>query len=273
MDRTSYGGRLIEAKMCEVRMDYAYLKPKPEPEELPVQNSSPPPGSRYVLMPYANTYARGVETLQKELQARPTPHPTFTLQDGNQIYRPLTFKETIRAGVENYETTHNDDGSKRSLEKRLSLITKSWNDTCTGIVYKAGTTKFKILPHSSDLITIAPDFNEGFIPCDFDSLPGVLFDSSKGKYNTWLSKANVLKHPAWNAAVEEDALLLAAYAEIIFAQLERKYNRTEGMAFWARQNTDTDELRMLFVNDLSNDSYASGSGLDNGGSFLRVAHR
>ncbi len=125
MYKTSYGGKLIEAKMCEAKMDYSYLKPKPESEALPTQNLTPPAGSRYVLMPYANTYARGVETLQKELEARPAAHPTFTLPDGSEIYRPLTFKETIKARVENYENWFNYDGSRRTLEERLSLIIES----------------------------------------------------------------------------------------------------------------------------------------------------
>ncbi len=274
MDKTSYGGRLIESKMCEARMDYAYLKPKPEPEELPAQNLTPPVCFRYELMPQAKTYAKGVRALQKELQTNPTAHPTFTLQGGKQIYRPLTFKETIRARVENYETTHNDDGSKRSLEERLSLITESWNDTCTAIAYKTGTTKFKIIPQSSDLITIALDFEEGFMAKDFDSLSGVIIDSSKGKYNTWLTKAEVLKHPGWRTAVDEDTPLLTAYTGIIFAQLKRKYNRTEGMGFRVRQNTDTDELRALLVDYLNYDSGAYGLiSLSDSGSFLRVAHR
>ncbi len=245
----------------------AHTAPRAAPAETAVY-------AGYGLMPRADTYADGVDALREDLKLSPAAHPVFVKEDGGTIYRPLTFKETIKARVENYEKTHNADGTERTMDDRLYLITVRWNDSCTAVAYKAGTTNFKIIPQSQDLITIQVDFKEAFMDVSYRSLSGANLNSTDGKYGVWLTKAEVLEHPAWIAAVEGDTPLLTAYSDIIFAQLKSTYKRTIGMAFYVRQNTEKDELRALLVNDLIYYSNAIGNNiLNDNGSFLRVAHR
>ena len=246
-----------------VRAEEEALKnSRPSPEPAPAPGRSPLDGP-YIVMPQTSTYALGVHTLQDACSKDPTnTHPQFTLPSESRLYRPLTFKETIEARVNDYER-------HGSTAERLRLFQR-WNDSCTGVGYKAGSTRFKIIPESVELITIEKEFNQEFLPVVYDSIPGIELDRSTGKYNTFLTKDEILFHPAWLAAVEGDAALLRTYRDIVFAE---KAGSTQLMRFWVLQNTPTDELRALFVSNIDINSYANGnSNLSNGGCFLRVAH-
>ncbi|MFH1456325.1 MAG: hypothetical protein ABIF40_05250 [archaeon] len=141
-------------------------------------------------------------------------------------------------------------------------------DSCTGVAYKKRTTKFKIIPICVDLIGIDKDFNKFFLPVNYANLTGTELDSSQNKYNTLLTKQEVLNHPAWLTAVEDDKNLLKAYANIIFS--EKQENKL--MRFWVRQNTVEDELRALFVDSLNVISNAGGiDDLISGARFLRLS--
>ncbi len=241
----------------------------PEPIE-PTPRTTAPPLSEgiYHLMSQTSTYALGVHALREACAAESSsPHPTIEIPTVGITYRPLTFKENIEARVKEYQRMHNAEGTPRTKEQRLYLFGK-WLDSCVGMAYKAQSTKFKIVPFSQDLITIDKDSRANFLPVEYDGLTGIELDSSRGIYNTSLTKAQVVDHPAWRAAVNGDVALLREYADIVFSE------RTEDkqMWFWVRQNTPTDELRALFVYYLGGSSGADGSSLNYGGSFLRVAH-
>ncbi|MDP3640588.1 MAG: hypothetical protein Q8R53_05330, partial [Nanoarchaeota archaeon] len=125
---------------------------------------------------------------------------------------------------------------------------------------------------------IPGDFSGHFLNVRYASLEGPEIDRSKHPHSTWLEKRQVIDDPYWLAAVEADNAaednkpLLREYANIVYAQLLEKYNRTMGMGFFPRSRTATDELRALFVRSLGNYSSAGGGGvLSCGGSFLRVA--
>lgn len=130
----------------------------------------------------------------------------------------------------------------------------------------------KIIPACEPLITIAPDFTDSFLNVPYASLEGPEIDRSKHLHSTLLEKSQVIDDPYWLATIEEDQPLLKEYADIVYAQLLEKYNRTTGMGFFPRSRTAQDELRALLVHDLGGSSDASGfNGLDYYGSFLRVA--
>jgi len=223
----------------------------------------------YILMPKTSTYAQGVQALRDACEADPnSSHPQFTRDDGSLIYRPLTFKETIEARVKDYETTHNPDGTERTKDDRLRFF-KRWNDSCTGIAYKQGSSKFKVIVQSPKLVTIDKGFNNTHLPINYDETVGVELDRGDATYRNWLTKDQVLNHPAWQAAVEEDTNLLETYRDIVFAE---RGNPDKSMAFYVLTSVDEDQLRALFVCSLGSNSSASGSGsLSNSGSFLRVA--
>ena len=225
----------------------------------------------YVLMSRTSTYARGVEALRG---AATSSHPTYVPAEGGSIIRPLTFKENIRALVDNYEKTHDAEGRERSMAKRTFLMTGRWKDSCTAVGHKQKSTTFKVVPQSPHLIAISPDFADPFIKARYSLLSGEELDSAKGIYNTPLTKAQTMVHPGWLAAMKGDATLLRTYANIVFAELKTRYRRDTGMGFYVRQNTDKDELRALYVDNLTDYSDAGGSNyLNLHGSFLRVAHR
>ncbi|MEK6817070.1 MAG: hypothetical protein AABY09_05625, partial [Nanoarchaeota archaeon] len=165
-----------------------------------------------------------------------------------------------------YNTLHNPDGSVRGDEDRLRLF-GTWLDSCTGIAYQKGTTLFKIITESEDLINIGKGFNGAYLPVNYPQLQGVELDSSRGTYNELLTKNEVLKHPAWNAAVN-DKTLLKDYADLISG-----FGNGNKMGFYVWQNTSKDELQALCVYDLYDSADANGcSDLDDGGHFVRVTH-
>ncbi|MBI2668831.1 hypothetical protein HYX14_03230 [Candidatus Woesearchaeota archaeon] len=267
----------------------------PEPTEVPPRRAAPearrptpeprpraPPASAvyagYVFMDKTPTYARGVKALKKACRTDPaSAHPSI-ITDAVSVYRPLTFKENVEAMVKNYNTEHNPDGSARTMVKRLFLITKRWKDSCTGMAYKAKTTKFKVIPQCSDLMTIAPDFDGVYLPISYAGFDAPELNSGKRgmKYNELLTKAEIAEHEGWRTAVEGDVALLRGYRDIVFEAIRARDGRMpdKAMPFLVLQNTDFDELRALSVRDLEDDSEAYGDYyLDDYGSFLRVAHR
>jgi len=242
-----------------------------KPEVLPASTDAAKQlGGKCILMPQTETYVLGLHALKKAcIKENNQNHPQFTLPDKSMIYRPLTFKENIQARVESYETIHNPNGSKRTIDERLSLMGR-WNNSCTAVIYKAGTTKFKVVPISEHLITLNVDFKEDFLRADYNSIVGTELDSQNGTYNTVLSKDSVLKHAGWLAAVEGDEALLRSYTNRIFTELKRRYNTTEGMGFWVCRNTPTDELRTLVVSNPGSNSNAYGyNSLNSSNSFIR----
>ena len=236
-------------------------EPDPQPDPTPTPRRSSTLSGKYILMPQTSTYALGVDALVKACQAESnSAHPQFPRDDGSRIYRPLTFKEDIEARVNDYE-------SNTGKDERLRLFNR-WLNSCTAVVYKAGTTKFKIIPLSPELVTLPEDFSDAYFPIDYDAIAGTELDRNGAVYNTLLAKSDVLDHPAWRAAVEDDVDLLRTYADIVFT--ERSADKQ--MAFWTRNQPANDELRALYVYYLDNYSYAIGNNnLNNVGSFLRVA--
>ncbi|MDP3734319.1 MAG: hypothetical protein Q8R37_03750 [Nanoarchaeota archaeon] len=212
----------------------------------------------YNLMPQVDTYAQGVHQLRQHCkQETSITHPTFTGADGTTIYRPLTFKENILARVEDFYTLYDENRDKRSMEDRLRLF-NTWLNSCTGIAYKANSSKFKIIPQCEQLITIDEDFNKHFLPIDYNSLDGIELDDGR-EYNELLQPTAVLNHPGWLNAVGNDTALLREYVSLTFAQWKQQYQRDSGMRFWICRNLAEDQLQALFVDSLNSGSSADGN--------------
>jgi len=249
----------------------ARLKPKamPAEDDKPTEEAKPfvASGSEYGLMDGTDTYASRVHALRKVcVNYSDCVHPKFVKKDGSSIYRPLTFEENIRAKLDDYNTLQNPDGSARSDEDRLKLF-NTWLDSCTGIAYKKGTTLFKTITESEDLVNIPEGFNKSYYPINYSKLQGVELDYSQGIYNSLLTQQQVLNHPGWNAAVT-DKSLLKNYAGLIF-----RLRNGDNMGFWVRQNRSEDELRTLYVSNINYSSIAVGvNNLNYFGRFVRVTH-
>ncbi|MBT3537987.1 hypothetical protein HN933_02275 [Candidatus Woesearchaeota archaeon] len=256
---------------------YVPEKPPQNPTNPPIDPDPDPNGDlegsveitgSHILMPQTSTYALGVQALRDVYSEGKCPdHPVIEIA-GSRIVRPLTFKENIEARVNDYKTLTNPDGSERTKEERLRLFNR-WLDSSCGIAYKAGTTKFKIIPVCKELIEVVKNFNGEYLPINYDKVVGTELDRSNAKYDTLLTKAEVIEHPAWRTAVEDDKELLKDYADIIFTE---KKSANKLMSFWTRSNIAQDQLRALFVDNLNDNSSANGSDyLSNYGSFLQVA--
>jgi hypothetical protein len=255
-----------------------FLNPtEPVPPTPSVDPVSEPITGAYILMPKTTTEVQGIHALRKACEAESnSAHPQFPKDDGSLIYRPLTFRETIQARVDDFNIEQDDDGNDRDIEDRLRFFNK-WLDSCTGIGYKAKTKKFKLASECSQLIEITSDFADAFLPTLYNQIQGVELDSGKRgvKYGELLTETEVNGHEAWINAVGDDQEgkdLLREYTGIVFSQLKRKYDQEYGMCFWVVQNPAKDQLRALYVSSLYNYSIAYGdSNLDSVGSFLRVA--
>jgi hypothetical protein len=182
----------------------------------------------YRFTDYGN-YAQGVQRL-REAQER-----------GEHVLdRPLTFGENLVGRLQDQDLFNN------------------WLWSCTGIAYKAGSSRFKIIHECDQLIDIEPNFNQGFIAVNYDDLAGdnvIEFDRNDATYNGLLTRDQVLNHPAWQAAVGDDKLLQDYTTEVF-----QRFNRSTAMGFWLRNNIDTDQLRALCVDSIDDGSGAVGSG-------------
>ena len=206
-----------------------------------------------------NTYGKGLLALREAYaNGMAGLQPQFVKSDGSSVVRPLNFEETIDAVVNAYESGKRD-------------LLDDWNDSCTGVAYKKGSSKFKIVPVSRDLILLDPDFAQVYVSVGYDTQDGVELDKSKGKYNVSLTKSQVLVHPGWHAAVSDKALL-KAFWDIVFA--ERKTDTS--MGFYVSDNPTEDHLRALAVNYLDYGSSADGRYILYGNArFVRItqAHK
>ncbi|MBW2993433.1 hypothetical protein KY317_02570 [Candidatus Woesearchaeota archaeon] len=215
---------------------------------------------RYKITPRADTYAMGVHALRDSATRL---HPLFKQESGEKIIRPLTFRENIEAKIADYETLKNPDGSERTKEERLILF-NAWLSSCTGVVYRANSTRFKIIPLCKELIMIDKNVKED-LPVDYDSMAGVELDHDEARYDELLNKSKVLEHPAWITALEDDKALLKNYADIVFDLIKKN----ESMGFWVinkinknevgdKSKADKDELRVLCLDSIDNNSFAYG---------------
>ncbi|MDP2908648.1 MAG: hypothetical protein Q8N77_02470, partial [Nanoarchaeota archaeon] len=152
----------------------------------------------------ANTFAEGIAKLKKNGQ------------------KPFIFAENVEARIADYEA----NGEKAELFK-------TWLDSVTGIVYKADSTKFKLILRSDKLENITQGFNKSFIPIDYDAEQGVEFDSAKGKYNQQLIREEAKNHEFWLAAMGGDEELLEEYVYLWFGKTKAE----KGMGVYLRSNT------------------------------------
>jgi hypothetical protein len=195
-----------------------------------------------------------------------------TLPQGNAFHplvsslpRPLTIKKTLQSRIEDFNTSHNLDGTERSPEDRKRLFL-DYFDTCTGIHYNPNTDKFMIIPCCGQLITLPNSFSYPFVNVPYGSLQGIELDRTQSESGSLLTKQDVLRHKGWLALFENDAVLLKEYADIVFSLKEGNL-----MGFWLRSKTDVTrpELRSVWVNSIGGSSYAyGGSGLNSSARFL-----
>ena len=223
-----------------------------------------------------STYARTIEKLQAAYQRGECPdQPTITV-GGTRVARALTMKETLVARLTDFTTEKDADGSTRSWTDRTRLFNK-YISSCTGIAYHAGTTKGKIVPVCTELITIDPRFAEHFLAVPYTSLQGAELDLSKGKYDQRLTKAEVPNHKGWRAAVEDDVAVLTAYRDAVWAILAQRNNGKapeKAMNFWPRNGVATDEVRALCSSNLGSILDLDGSiSLYSGARVLQVTPR
>ncbi len=151
-----------------------------------------------------STYGQSLQLLQKECINDPTNlQPLFQKDDGSKIYRPLSFREHFLAAVENFNREYDQSGIKRKLEERVLFFSDRLFNTCTGVAYKAATSKLKIIPQSSSLIELNPYFEGSFMSIDYNLIDGHELDWQKHSTEAVLV-----------AALEDDKALFQEYKSI-----------------------------------------------------------
>src|SRR3989344_3100634 len=188
--------------------------------------------------------------------------------NGQTYVRPFTMKENLQARIEDYSTLINPDGAQRTEEERKRSF-NTWLDSCSGIHYLAGTTRFKIIPRSNELITLTQAPVDDYLSVPYDQTSGTEFDSSRGKYNQALSRAEVLEQPAWLAVVEEDRALLGEAFDVM-RTVKKAPADWKGMGFYVYPNQAQDQLRPPFTSSQGRGGDADCRYLlGNDGRFLR----
>src|SRR3989344_5790737 len=190
--------------------------------------------SRHKLVS-ANSWFSALEELRRQGGGK-----TIAI-NGRTYVRPFTMKENLQARIEDYNTLINPDGAQRTEEERKRSF-NTWLDSCSGIHYLAGTTRFKIIPRSTELITLTQAPVDDYLSVPYDQTSGTEFDSSRGKYNQALSRAEVLEQPAWLAVVEEDRALLGEAFDVM-RTVKKAPADWKGMGFYVYPNQAQDELR------------------------------
>ncbi len=189
---------------------------------------------------HANTYAEGVAKLKE------------------QGRKPFTFVENVEARISDY-----------GVNGKSAELFKTCLDSVTGTVYKAHSTKFKLVLKSDKLENIAKNFDRSFIPVDYNNEHGLELDSTKGKYNKPLTRKEAKNHKFWLVAMNGDKEKLAEYVDMWFD----KTGEESGMGVYLRSNTSQDELRALVLDDGDVDSDAGVGDLDNIAQFVSGAQR
>jgi len=225
---------------CYLRAIAAAVKELQAPPSLPGRSSVV---SEYILMPITSTYVLGVHALQEKCVSENNVHQPKIIVAGREFYRPNTFLENVEARMDDYETLTNPNGSDRSLEDRKRFF-NTWLDSCCGVAYRAGTTKFKLNLQCPELIGIDKGFNGSYLSVNYATFSGVELDSS----------SPTVVRDGWLALLEGKTEVYDAY----LAMLKLITGRDIVPNFWLQQNPATDELRAVCVHDLRNDSDAGG---------------
>ena len=244
------------------------IKPSAEPvieveENNAVQiHSSPAATSRYDLVS-APSWFSAFQELRRKGSGK-----TIVI-NGQTYVRPFTLKENLQARIEDYNILINQDGTKRTEEERKRFF-DTWLDSCSGIHYLARTKKFKIVPVSNELITLAQAPTENYLSVPYAQTLGTEFDSARGNYTQNLSRAEFLEQPAWLAAVEEDRALLGEAFDVM-RTVKKAPADWKGMGFYVLlSNQEQGELRPLFTNYQDRNGLVIGGNLlDAGGRLLR----
>jgi hypothetical protein len=214
---------------------------------------------RYEISCCFDTYALGVNEIRNIPLVDTISQPTFNL-NGSKLYRPLTTLESLEVMINDYNTINDANGKTRTTEDRERLF-NNHKFTCTGIAYKNCGSEIKIIPQSTELLTILETHDNFFLDINYANIIGTKLDTSNAKYNKVLSKSEVLEHPAWIASVGDtiDARkVLNSYVDIVFNMLATKKNSTQGMGYWINTIPDKDQLQALWIVNIDGESDAFG---------------
>lgn len=139
-----------------------------------------------------------------------------------RIYRPLTFKETIEAKLNDFERLSNPDGTPRRLSERLRLFTEESLSTCSAIMQSPkDPRKFKIIPLFDKLLDTTNyicDYGRcNSLGLEYAEVASTELNLDNESYNSELTEKEAKEHLGWLEALEGDTNLLRAYTELIFS--------------------------------------------------------
>ncbi|NQV91511.1 hypothetical protein HQ489_03475 [Candidatus Woesearchaeota archaeon] len=174
--------------------------------------------------------------------------------------RIATMSDIFRARVEDYDTIEG-----RTLEQRTRL----WNQyfyTSTDIIYKGGTSEFKLTHNSPHLAALPENFNGPVFDVECDSVK--FNDDVDVIVNKPLTRGQFLASPVWDYLIF-DTHVKKRIAEIMFDEF--KFNTA--FKFWTTTAPIRDHGRALFASNANMCGDVHGKSSLSYGlvSFLRVS--
>ena len=168
-------------------------------------------------------FKQGLEKLKKQYNSNDY-QPTFTMEDGSTIVRPLTIRESLELIVNNYATQYKIDGTKRTSTERTAPVFEM--TTCTGIFYTHNSKRFKIIPKCEEIICkdlSKPDYEIiGLGNYKINEEKDISF-TRKG--NTQISLEEAKRDPFLLEVVEGEKELLSEYLELRMKRLKLRKNQ------------------------------------------------
>ncbi len=201
------------------------------------------------------------------------------VEDG--VIKQPSLLENLEARVHCLETKFNSDGSERTAEERAAPFL-FYLDSRSGIAYpksaKTGKNdEFMYIPDSLELVNFPDDFNQRFMPVEYNALDGIRLKKSNAKYNERLLRSIVPKHDFWLTVADGNDKFLVNYIKA-FDEARRLTGRKlpdKIMGVYIRKldSISQDQLRALCVSDLDFGSSASGDWIldSNGARFALVS--
>ncbi len=132
--------------------------------------------------------------------------------------KALTIKQIIEERINDFETLLNKDGSKRTIKQRLQLFNLDFS-SCSGIAYKKGEYKAKIIPCCKELVQIDKNRNNKYVEIDYDKIHGFEINiSDTSSVNIYLTKDEIKRNLGWQAIFDYEWRLLEKYFDIVSQQ-------------------------------------------------------
>jgi len=228
--------RKLKEEEMPLELAERYLRRKLSPEIVMVDNHLITGNEEvcdYVLLPKVRGYGAALQQLQQAcLEDQNSRQP----RTHEGIIRPLTIEEQVKVFVDNYA-------------KGRELLNIFW-DSCSAIVYKGNSSRFKILSLSPQLLSLDQETEIAELDIDYHKIEGPEFDRKDSAYRVPLSLEQYISHPVLNELLPDLALRRE------YGKIAGKMNKKgDVFSLFVEPNPLKDVLKPLYINHLDSELY------------------